>query len=122
MTDETVLHVMQNDSKLKGRITTNKRIISYCFDDSFTCCNDFGVEESQPLTNFIGKVMMRMDLSDDTGDDDAEHSDECHSEGSFTIFFVDSIYTLKLHNYHNGYYTMNFDVEVNGVQTMNIAL
>ncbi len=131
---ETVLSVKQTDSKMQGTIVTNKRTISYNFDDSYTCCNRYDVNENFPLVELIGKTIVHMNLEEEVEqkqekiekNNSEEHNEnsnhDCGGKGFFTIQCLDVTYILTMSNYHNGYYAMNFDVMQNGMPMWNIVI
>lgn len=117
--NEKIIRINQSKNKFCGIIKTTKRTISYRFEGNI-CCNDCNVEEIRPLTDLIGKCITEMDLAEVPEKRDDE--DECGGKGCFSIMCGEDIYVLTFYNYHNGYYVMNFDVEIGGKPYWNVAL
>lgn len=119
---EKIICATQSPNKLNGTIVTSKRTISYCFVDDYCCCNNYGVEELRPIQEFVGKTITDMDLVElETVAVSTDEKDECGGRGKFTIVCDQEVWSLTMWNYHNGYYTMNFDVKINGEPHWNLA-
>lgn len=119
---EIIVSVKQENGGLKGTVITDKQTIRYCFDGSSPCCNEYDIVESVPLADLIGQELLDMDLFE-TDDEfpHNEHKNCCGGQGMFVIRCSTDTYKLQMFNYHNGCYSMNFDVFVDDQVKWNLA-
>lgn len=122
---EKIVSVKSERNGLQGKIKTTKRIIKYCFDDSGACCNQYNVVQSFPLSDLVGQELLEMDLFEtDEQVKLAKNRKEDNYRGGQGIFLIRCstlVYKLQMYNYHNGWYSMNFDVFENGRRKWNLA-
>jgi len=118
---DKILRINQSKDKFCGIIKTNERTITYRFDGD-KCCNLRQVQESRPLTEMIGKCITEMDLVEV---EEQPRDDPDRNKGGkvcFSIMCGEDIYYLTALNHHNGYYVMNFDVEIDNKPLWNLAI
>lgn len=123
---ETIVSVKSERNGLQGTIkTTKKKTIKYCFDDSGACCNQYNVVESFPLADLVGQELLEMDLfeTNELVKLAKKRKEDNHrgGQGIFVIRCSSLVYKLQMYNYHNGWYSMNFDVFENGKRKWNLA-
>lgn len=131
-----------------GSIKTEIGEIEWSYESSSKCCEQFGTNMSQPLSYLTNRKFVNISL-DDNGRSatlklilEQEEDEEYFPREKLYEFldtntndmistknlinFCDSLnsntWTIEFYNYHNGYYSHNLDVKIDGVTKWNLSL
>ena len=129
-----------------GTIKTEIGEIEWSYESSSKCCEQFGTNMSQPLSCLTNRKFVNISLDDNgcsaTLKLTLEKEDEYFPREKLCEFldknpynlistknlvdFCDSLdsgtWTIEFYNYHNGYYSHNLDVKIDGVTKWNLSL
>ena len=128
-----------------GTIKTEIGEIEWSYESSSKCCEQFGTNMSQPLSYLTNRKFVNISLDDNgcsatlklTFEKEEEFPREKLYEFLDTntndmistknlVDFCDSLdsntWTIEFYNYHNGYYSHNLDVKIDGVIKWNLSL
>lgn len=141
-----ILSIEIHDEKRQGfsvLIRTDIGDIGWWYDDHQSCCEDFGITMSQPLSWLIGRKFISISL-DDLTNHETEYYNEYSNRAILTLKLesedienlpqIDNLvkskireylwdtWTIEFYNNHNGYYSHNLDVKIDGRTKWNLSL
>ena len=131
-----ILSIDINDTRKEGYnvvIITDIGNIEWWYDDDQNCCEDFGIDMSQSLSWLIGRKFISISLVDlnkdtDYGDynnrailtlklerEDIENLPQIDNlvKSKIREYLWDT-WTIEFYNNHNGYYSHNLDIKIDG--------
>jgi hypothetical protein len=128
-----------------GSIKTEMGEIEWSYESSSKCCETFGTNMSHPLSYLTNRKFINISF-DDNGfsailklkleeeedfpreklyeflDTNQDNMISTRAFKSFCDSIDSNTWTIEFYNHHNGYYSHNLDVKIDGVTKWNLSL
>lgn len=147
----TIISVDGDGDGFWGSIKTEIGEIEWSYESQSKCCERFGTIMSQPLSYLTNRKFINISF-DDSNCGSATLKLKLEKEEDEVLYFpreklyeflnankdnniiskqnlinfCDSLdnntWTIEFHNYHNGYYSHNLDIKIDGVTKWNLSL
>ena len=105
----------------EGTIKTDVGEISWKYDREGQCCENYGVDVSNNDFSWLeGKKMINFDLQESFKD--LQYGDSDNHAILKLQLENNEVWTIDFSNCHNGYYSHNLDIFVDGQIKWNLAL
>lgn len=115
------IHNEKADTIFSATIYTDIGEIKWVFESDSNCCEEFSIILDTTLSDLIGKQFVNVDLETECTEKD-DFSKSTKSAILILKLNEDKIWKARFFNYHNGYYSHNLDIFIDGKIKWNVAL